>query len=74
MRIKVHHNQNTLSVLEFSIYTQFDQNKYDFKIFGKEKIVKGSTGFELIPYRFVVNALTYCATLMGNNLEVEKNI
>lgn len=37
---------------------------------GKVKI-KASAIFELMAYRFVVNALTHCVTLFGNNFGKE---
>lgn len=37
------------------------------KKFKKVKLIKALAGFELLTYRFVANALTNCATLLGNN-------
>lgn len=41
-------------------------------MFGKWKITKGTVGFELMTYRFIANAQTDCAMLLGNNFGSEK--
>lgn len=43
--------------------TIFNQKLY-LKKFGKVNIIKTPIGFELMTYRFAVNALTYFATLI----------
>lgn len=70
MLIKVHHNQNVFTVLEFSnyMYTLFDQ-KICIKNIWTGKIVRVPA---VLTYRFVVNALTLCSTLLGNNFVKEK--
>lgn len=56
MWIKLLYNQNTFNVLEFPIFTKFDQKLY-FKNVVRVKTIKAPTGFELMIYRFVVIAL-----------------
>lgn len=41
-------------------------------MFGKWKIIKGKVGFELMTYRFIANAQTDCAVLLGNNFGNEQ--
>mgnify|MGYP005952079729 CR=1 FL=1 len=41
--------------------------KYALKICGKVKNLKSPAGFELMTYKSVVNPLTHCATLIGDN-------
>lgn len=55
--IKVDYHQNTLTSLEFSNYPIFDQ-KICFRNFWKGHNNKDPAGFELMSYRFLVNALT----------------
>lgn len=72
MWIKEHNDQNTFTVLEFQI-SQYLTPKFFFKNFGKVKIIKNpAAGFELITYRFIVNAQNNCVTLLGNNFVKEK--
>lgn len=66
MWIKHNFNQNTFTDFKFTNFTIFNQ-KYVLKIFGKVKIIKAPAGFELKTIRFVVNALTHCATLLADN-------
>lgn len=40
---------------------------------GKVKLTKTPDGFELMTYRFLVNALTHFATLLGKNFGKEQN-
>lgn len=56
-------------MLSFSI---FDQNMF-YKFFEREKYKKTSAVFELMTYRFVVNALNHCATLLDSNVWNERN-
>lgn len=70
MWIQVHCNQNTLTVLKFSNFTISDQKICFY--FGRVKTLKALEGFELKTNRFVVNALTYCSTLLGNKYGKEK--
>lgn len=51
---------------------KFTINHYVFKFFGKEKIMKTPAGFELMAYRFEVDAQTHCATLLGKYVKKEK--
>lgn len=51
-------------VKNFQTYPIFNQ-KIAFKIFEEVKIVKLPAGFVLMTNRFVVNAITHCATLFG---------
>lgn len=55
MWIKIHFNQYTFTVLEFSSSAIFDQTVW--KIVGKVKFLKSPAGFDLKSYRVVVNAL-----------------
>lgn len=57
-----------LEFLSFAISNQ----KIRFKIFGKIKVIKAPAGFKLMSYKFVVNALTNCTKLLGNNIGNEK--
>lgn len=52
MWIKVHYNQNTFTGLKLKI---------DLNFFWIVKITKGRAVFNLLTYRFVVNAQTHCA-------------
>lgn len=71
MWVKVHYNQNTFTCLEFLNITIFDQ-KYVLN-FLKSKNYKSSSGIRTLTYRIVINNLTHCATLLGNNFGKEKN-
>lgn len=51
MLIKEHNYQNTFTVLEFSIFTIFDQKIIFKKYFGKVIIIKDPAGFEFITAR-----------------------
>lgn len=41
------------------------------KLFGKVKIMKAPTVFQLATFIFVFNALIHCATLLGSNFMKE---
>ena len=41
------------------------------KIFGKVKVIKSPAGFEPMAYRFVVNHLIHCTTLLDDNIGKE---
>lgn len=63
---------NVLSSFKnFQVFTLLDQ-KICFTIFLNEKITKAPAGFELITNRFVVNALTHCATVLSNYFGKDK--
>lgn len=68
MWIKEYSNQYIITVLEFSNFTK----KKVLKIFGKVKFIKAPARFKLMIYRFVVNVLTHCSTLLGINYVKEK--
>lgn len=70
MWIKVHYNQNTFTGFEFSNFITVIQKNF-LKLFGKVKILKSQAGFELMTYRFVVNPLTHCTMLLGDNFGKE---
>lgn len=61
---KVHYNQNTVTVIQISNSTAFDQ-----KFLESEKI-KSSTWIRTydLQYDFVSTASTFCGTLFGNTL------
>lgn len=52
---------------------KFTINHYVFKFFEKEKFMKTPAGFELMAYRFEVDAQTHCATLLGKYVKKEKS-
>lgn len=49
----------------FKVYNICPQ-KTCLKVFEKVKHIKAPTGFKVMTYRFVVNALIHCATLLDN--------
>lgn len=44
-----------------------------FDNFWKGKIIKAPEGFEVMTYKFAVNALTHCAMLLYNSVGKELN-
>lgn len=69
---KVHKHQHTLTVLEFSNFTKLHQ-KICFNFFFKRtQTKKAPAGLELIIYRLVAHALTFCATRLGTKFGKEK--
>lgn len=65
MGIKVQYNQTTFIVFKS---LNFTLHVFDWKIYiliGKVKILKATAIFELVTYRFVVNALIqYCIIIL----------
>lgn len=59
--------QYTLTDLEFSNFTIFNQEISFQFFFRKLKLIKAPAVIELMTYRFVVNAITNCAKLLSNN-------
>lgn len=66
MWIKGHYHQNTFTVLEFFKFSIFDKKHFKQNNIGK--ILNGRAGLELMTNRFVSNAQTYCAWLLGKNI------
>lgn len=50
---------------------QYLTKKYVLKIFGEVINIKPQAGFKLMTYRLVVDPLTHCAMLLGDNVEKE---
>lgn len=63
MLIKVHNNQNTFTLLEFSNFKYLAGKNLFLKLFGKVTIIKAPAGFKLMTYRLLLYALSLCATL-----------
>lgn len=70
--INVHNNQNTFFCFRFfKLSTFWPQNICEF-FFEKVDIFNNPSGIRTYICRFIVYALTVCATLLGNNLDKKK--